>query len=560
MLRRDRIPRSRDYGDWLVCCCTLSEIWLSGWQLRTGGIPIYSAIPRSLPPTVVHCWRSISRGPDSLRPMAGVHWRPAGAGGSRASTRLVGDAPNVAGVSGKLDIQTDFAVVGAGLSGLRTAVALRDAGATVTVFEARDRVGGRVVSAPRAEGSTAVPPLVLDLGAQWVGPGQTEVLGLIKELGLHLVPTPESGRAIWDLDGRVKRGGGAYPPLPPRALAEVLVNAAKVTWMSRRIAPEAPWRAPKSRQWDHLTAEEWIRRHLRTASGREFARMYTRGNVSIEPSETSLLGILFDLRSTGTARQLASAEAFRVREGTYELARRLAERVSDRIRFADPVRSITQDADGVIVESDTCALHCRRVAVCVPPPLASRISYTPALPEQRARLLANLPMAASVKFHAVYQRPFWRQRGLSGQAWTAKGAVGLTYDNSPDDGTGRGALVGLAVADEARRLGALDPARQEQEILASLGRLFGPDAAAPDRLVIQNWSAETWTGGCYAAYFPAGVWTSYGSAFRAPCARVHWAGTETSSEWHGYMEGALRSGTRAAREMLQADASRQGHK
>jgi monoamine oxidase len=453
-------------------------------------------------------------------------------------------------VSEKLDIQADFAVVGAGLSGLRTATELCAAGASVTVFEARDRVGGRVFSAPR----TAAPPLVLDLGAQWVGPGQTEVLGLIEELGLHLVPTPGPGAAIWDLDGRVKQGGAAYPPLPPHALAEVLFNAAKVAWMSRRIAPEAPWRAPKSRQWDRLTAEEWIRRHLRAASGREFARMYIRGNVSIEPSETSLLGVLFDLRSIGPARGLATAEAFRVREGTYELARRLGARLGDRIRLADPVRAITQDHDCVTVESDTSALRCRRVAVCIPPPLASQISYTPALPEQRASLLANLPMAPSVKFHAVYQRPFWREKGLSGQAWTAKGPVGLTYDNSPDDGTGRGALVGLAVADEARGLGALDAGGQERAILASLGRLFGPDAAAPDALVIQNWSAEKWTGGCYSAYFPAGVWTSYGSAFRAPCARIHWAGTETSSEWHGYMEGALRSGTRAAREMLQSDA------
>src|SRR5947209_7138708 len=187
------------------------------------------------------------------------------------------DALKVTGVSGKLDLQADFAVVGAGLSGLRAAVALTDAGATVTVFEARDRVGGRVVSAPRAGGNTAVP-LVLDLGAQWVGPGQTEILGLVKRLGLHLIPTPETGRAIWDLDGQVKQGRGAYPPLPPHALAEVLANAAKVAWMSRRIAPEAPWRAPKSQQWDHLTAEEWISRHLRTESGREFARMYIKGN------------------------------------------------------------------------------------------------------------------------------------------------------------------------------------------------------------------------------------------------------------------------------------------
>lgn len=460
-------------------------------------------------------------------------------------------------MSGKPDGQADFAVVGAGLAGLRTAVCLTAAGASVTVFEARERVGGRVLSAPHPPGNTSTP-LVLDMGAQWVGPGQTEVLRHIKELGLHVVPTAVPGQAIWGLDGRLRQGRATIPPLPPRALAEVLASAARVTLMSRLVEPEAPWQAARSRQWDRLTAEDWIRRNLRTTGARDLARMYIRGNAAIEPGETSVLGMLFDLRSVGPARRLATAEAFRLREGTYELARRLAERLGDRIRFADPVRAITQETDGVTVESDACVLRCRRVAVCVPPPLADRITYAPALPERRARLLASLPMSASVKFHAVYQRPFWRARGLSGQAWTSAGTVGLTYDNSPDDGTGRGVLVGLVVADEARRLGALDLARQRQDILASLGRLFGPDAAAPDGLVIQDWGAEEWTGGCYAAHFPPNVWTSYGSAFRAPCGRIHWAGTETSSQWHGYMEGALRSGRRAASEILEADSGQGG--
>ena len=456
-------------------------------------------------------------------------------------------------MAAKLDSEADFAVVGAGLAGLRTAADLAAAGASVTVFEARDRVGGRVLSAPR-NGADTAPQLVLDLGAQWVGPGQTEILGLIDELGLHVVPTAVPGRAIWCLDGGdVKESGGAYPPLPPHALAEVLFNRVRLARMSKRVAPEAPWRASNSQRWDHLSAEDWIRGHLHTPSGREFARTYIRGNAAIEPTETSLLGLLFALRSVGPARNLATAEALRIREGSHEVAKRLAQRVDDRIRFADPVRAITQDDRGVTVESDSCVLRCRRVAVCVPPPLAARISYTPALPDPRAGLLAGLQMGASVKFHAVYRRPFWRTRGLSGQAISAEGPVGLTYDNSPDDGTGRGVLVGLVVADAARRLSSLDRSGQQHQILESLRRLFGPDAAAPDELVIQDWNAEEWTRGCFAAHFPVGMWTSHGSAFRAPCARIHWAGTETASEWHGYMEGALRSGGRAAAEMLQVD-------
>lgn len=464
-------------------------------------------------------------------------------------------------MAAKPDPEADFAVVGAGLAGLRTAVDLAAAGASVTVFEARDRVGGRVLSAPPNGADPTGAPLVLDLGAQWVGPGQTEILRLVDELGLHVVPTAVPGRTIWSLgDGDVKQGGGGYPPLPPHVLAEVIVTGLRVARMSRRIKPEEPWRAAKSQQWDGLSAEDWIRRHLRTQSGREFARQYVRGNAAIEPRESSLLGMLFALRSVGPARHLATAEALRIREGAHEIAARLAQRIRDQIRFADPVRAIVQDADGVTVEADTCVLRCRRVVVCVPPPLADQIAYTPALPEARARLLAELPMGATVKFHAVYGRPFWRAQGLCGQAFSTTGPVGLTYDNSPDDGAARGVLVGLALADEARRLGALDAPGQRQQILASLGRLFGPDAAAPDELVIQDWNAEQWTRGCFAAHFPVGVWTRDGSAFRAPCGRIHWAGTETSSQWHGYMEGALRSGSRAAEETLHADQTQRCHR
>jgi monoamine oxidase len=450
--------------------------------------------------------------------------------------------------------KVDFAVIGAGLAGLATAIALQAGGASVAVFEARERVGGRVVSAPQPDGA-AGPPLVLDLGAQWVGPGQTEVLGWIKELGLNLVTCGTPGRAVWDLDGQIRTGGTGLPPLPPRALADLLAAGARAGIMARQISPDAPWRTRRAADWDRLTVADWIGRHLRTAAGRAYAEILVRGNAAIEPRETSVLNLLFDVRSTGSARNMARAESFQLREGTEELARRLAERVRDQIRFADPVRAVTQDAAGVTVESDGTAVRCRRVAVCMAPPLAGKLTYTPGLPPARASLLAGMKMAASVKFHAVYQRPLWRERGLNGQSMSATDTVGLTYDNSPDDGSGRGVLVGLVVADQARRLSALDPAKREREILTSLGRLLGPALAGPDAIVIQDWQHEEWSEGCYAAIFPPGGWTSYGNTFRAPSGRIHWAGTESTGEWNGYMEGALRSGKQAAAEMLTADAT-----
>ena len=457
-------------------------------------------------------------------------------------------------VAAKQHTQADIAIVGAGLAGLRTAVDLAAAGKTVTLFEARDRVGGRVLSALSHGLPSSDPPSVLDLGGQWVGPGQTEILKLIDELGLHLVPTEISGRTVWGLEnGEIQQADGEIPPLAPHVLDELMAAGRLIARTSEDIDLDEPWRGPDAHQWDQISAEDWIQSNLHTDAGREFARTYLRGNTATEPAEASLLGMLFALRSVGPAGDLLTAEAQRIREGSQQIAVELAHRLGDRIRYSDPVRTIKQDEDGVTVESDTCVLRCRRVVVCVPPPLAANIAYTPALPADRANLLASLKMGASVKFHAVYSRPFWREQGLSGQAVSMTGPVGTTYDNSPDDGTGRGVLVGLSVADEARQLGGLDHADQRRRILEALVKFFGPAAAEPEDLVIRNWNTEQWTRGCYAAHFPVGVWTRSGSAFRAPCERIHWAGTETSSEWHGYMEGALRSGSRAALEVQQAD-------
>lgn len=450
----------------------------------------------------------------------------------------------------------DFVVVGAGLAGLRTAVDLQDRGMSVAMFEARQRVGGRVSSGVDPGGGDGgdgeLAGVVCDLGGQWFGPGQTHVLALVDRLGLHAVPTAVPGRAIWCLDGHRKLGNSRRPPISVRALAEVVIAGVHLSSMLRSVHGEEPWKSRHAAAWDAISAEDWIRARFRTGEGRAVARLIIEGNMAVAPSDTSLLGLLFDMGTATSLRRLASAEAFRLREGTYELARRLALPVHDRIKFGEPVRAIRQDGSGVHVASDTSVVRCRRVAVCVPPALANGIEFDPPLPEQRAAYLDRTPMGSCVKFHAVYGHPFWRSRQLSGQVFSADHLVALTYDNSPEGDRGPGVIVGLVVADRAKALGRHDPQVQECEILECLGELFGAAATKPRALVVKDWGSEEWTRGAYAACFAPSVWTTVGSSWRKPCGRVHWAGTETSAQWYGYMEGALRSGTRVVHEMLDA--------
>jgi monoamine oxidase len=443
----------------------------------------------------------------------------------------------------------DFVVVGAGLAGLRAASDLAAGGASVAVFEARERVGGRTLTVhhPVAGGGR----LALDLGAQWVGPAQTEALGLAAELGLTVIPTPMDGDITWFYEGELHRGGDELPPASP-AVLEDLVRYKQSLWSMARTLPDgAPYRAAEAPAWDTASLADWLGRTLRTRAGAELAETLLVADLAVSPREVSLLGLLADLRSTGGRENLESAEAMRLAEGTQQLSIGLARPLRERIHLGEPVREITQEAGHVTVAPAGRRVSARAVAVCLPPVLAAELRYDPELPTPSARLLASLPMASSVKVHAVYDTPFWRDDGRSGTAVSAGHPVSITYDNSPPGG-GPGVLTGLVVADQARRLHRLDEPAREREILASLGALFGDRAAGPAGLVVQDWAGEPWSRGCYAAYFGPGVWTGPGRAARRPCGRIHFACTDTAREWTGYMEGALREGRRVAAEMLAA--------
>jgi monoamine oxidase len=186
--------------------------------------------------------------------------------------------------------------------------------------------------------------------------------------------------------------------------------------------------------------------------------------------------------------------------------------------------------------------------VAIAPTLAGRIDYAPALPALRDQLTQRVPQGSVIKVEAVYPEPFWRAQGLSGSSYSDGSPIQFTYDNSPPGGR-PGVLLGFVAGSEARRLGTLSPAARRRAVLTSFVGLFGPAATHPRSLIEHDWSAEEYTRGCYAGFLPPGVWSDYGSALRAPVGHIHWAGTETAEVFTGYMDGAVRSGERAAVEV-----------
>ncbi|MDZ5645839.1 flavin monoamine oxidase family protein [Nitrospirillum sp. BR 11828] len=444
----------------------------------------------------------------------------------------------------------DVAIIGAGFAGLTAARALVDAGLRVTVLEARDRVGGRIHTR-RAQDGTPI-----DVGGQWVGPGQDKVLALAEELGVETFPSFEEGENLCLHNGRLMRFTGLLPPHEPDALAEVEATFQALDILAATVDAEAPWTSPNAAALDSESFDAWI---LRTAAGDEarfWMRFLARSVLASEARELSLLHVLFYIKAAGGLDALISmgggAQERRFSLGAQHLAERLADTVRPQLRLNTPVAALAQDGDGVTITTVTGeTVRAGHVIMTLPPALAARLRYSPPLPGARDHLAQRMPMGACIKVQCLYPVPFWREEGLSGMAITEDGPVSLIYDNSPAAGT-PGILVAFIEGDEAKEWTARTPAERQAAVTRSLVRLFGPRAADMREYIELSWLEEEYARGGYAGVMVPGAWTSLGATLRQPTGRIHWAGTETASRWPGYMDGAIRSGERAAAEILAA--------
>ena len=445
--------------------------------------------------------------------------------------------------------EADVVVVGAGLAGLAAARALRAAGASVVVLEARDRVGGRLHNHDIGDGK------VVEVGGQWIGPTQDRLAALAGELGVDTFPTHSEGFNLLEYGGRVRRYTGTIPRINPAVLVDVERAQRRLNRMARRVPLEAPWEAPGAAKLDGQTAATWMRRNLATSSGRMLLELGIEAVWAAQPEDMSLLHVLFYIHSAGSLELLfdtdGGAQQDRFVGGSQLIPIGMAAELgSERVVLGAPARRIEHGPDGVTVHSEREIARARRAIVAIAPTLAGRIAYDPPLPGYRDQLTQRMPLGTVAKCMALYSEPFWRSDGLSGQATSERGPVRLMFDNSPPDGS-PGVLLGFLEGRHARELGRLRPGERRTAVIDCFARMFGPRAAEPDDYVERLWAEEEWTRGCYGCHMPTGAWTSYGAALHPPLGPVHWAGAEYAHVWNGYMDGALRSGEAAAAQVVE---------
>ncbi|XP_060764812.1 probable flavin-containing monoamine oxidase A [Neoarius graeffei] len=462
----------------------------------------------------------------------------------------------------------DVVVVGGGLSGLCSARWLKERNEKlqVLVLEAKGRVGGRTLtlSLPAANGLDS-----WDMGGQWVGSSQTHIMDLIEELGLELYPQFTEGKKIHHTGGtntKISTYTSSIPSFSPLVLLDFMLFLWRIDRLCKSVCVQNPMKTPDALQLDSMTLQSYMEKHIWTAQLMELLELSTRSVFGTEPSQLSFLYFLMYSTAAGGVMRLleatpGSAQEFRVKGGAQQLSEQVAERLGEeRVRLGSAVTAIWQSEESVEVKTATSTIACKAVIVTCPPHMAgecylAQIEYRPALPLERQHLAQWMPVGHMTKFIITYPTAFWKQKGFSGEI-VAHPSVhcpfGVTFDATSPSGSP--ALVGFIAGVQACYWNSREMEDRRDAVVSSLVKYLGPEAASYIHYEEKDWAKEEYNGGCPVNVMVPGMLTFYHPGLRKPCGRIYWAGTETATEWCGYLSGAVQSGQRAALEVL-ADVS-----
>ncbi|WP_372734899.1 flavin monoamine oxidase family protein [Nocardioides sp.] len=458
---------------------------------------------------------------------------------------------------GRLPKHVDVVVVGAGISGLIAAKQVARKGKDVLLVESRGRVGGRVLNHHIGHGKNRD---VIESGGAFIGPTQTHIARWAKKLKVPTFLEYNEGNSVYisSATGRMEYSGTVPPD--PTILPDAGILLTLIDQYAAEINVAAPWAHPKAREWDSMTLGEWIRANAINSSGVEnLIRCWTQPGFGADPSELSFLFTLWYVACSGDEKNVGTfsrnsdtaggAQERRFIGGSQLIPLRLAKKLGDIVALKAPVTKIVQKDGHAIIHTRRGVVRAKRVIVAAPPPMVLDIDWFPRLPRRRTQMLRHMDMGQLMKCDAIYKTPFWREAGLNGFGLNDSGAARAVFDNTPADG-GPGVLLAFVGGSTWRQYGVMKKSQRRRAVLEGFADMFGEQALHPIDYVEKDWTKQRWTGGGPTAIHAPGSLVEFGPMIRRPHKRVHWAGTETSTFWSGYMDGAVRAGERAAIEVL----------
>ncbi|MCR2763955.1 FAD-dependent oxidoreductase [Microbacterium sp. zg.B48] len=453
-----------------------------------------------------------------------------------------------------VELNRDVVIVGAGAAGLTAANQLKKAGLSVAVLEARDRVGGRLWT-------DVIDGAMLEIGGQWVSPDQGALIETLADLGLETYDRYRAGDSVYvDQHAQLTRFTGEIFPVPPATENAMVELIELLDSLAAQMDPDRPWAHPDAEALDRVSFEAWLAEHTDDQEARDNIALFIAGAMLTKPAHTfSTLQAVLMAASAGSFSHLVDADFIldkRVVGGLQQVPLLLAERLGDDVFLGQAVRTLEwgtstgAGSPGVTAVADGMTVRARFAILALAPNLYPRISFVPALPRLQHQMHQHLSMGFVIKVHAVYDRPFWREQGLSGTAFSPYQLVHEAYDNTNHDDP-RGTLVGFVSDQHADDVFRLSAEERKERILESLSHYYGPEAKNPVVYYESDWGSEEWTRGAYAASFDLGGLHRYGADLRAPLGPIRFACSDLAGAGYQHVDGAIRMGRLAAAQLIQ---------